>query len=254
MAQATQAAQVVPVAPVTTVPVAIVPEAATPENAVVRPEDGIAAGASEDEAGALGAILVKLDQLIDLLTPMAAKTGGAGEDEVPDETSGNGETVTDPVEEIVQAIAEAREEVATGETAPAVAEAEAVAQIDEVVEAIVGKADDPDDGNAISGVLEPEGEDECSDPEDNQAAGDALRAALTVIRPALAKMSKQQRMKVSADIAARMRKKKGKRTGEPMTPGAYVALAQARDRRQDVGDPRELGRKIMEKRNLNYQK
>ena len=33
-----------------------------------------------------------------------------------------------------------------------------------------------------------------------------------------------------------------------------VALAQARDRRQDVGDPRELGRKIMEKRNLNYQK
>ena len=280
------AAPVASVAPVAPVPVAIVPEAATPENAVVRPEGGIAAGASEDEAGALGAILVKLDQLIDLLTPMAAKTGGAGEDEEPDgnggngngsggngnggnstgqngnggneavvnKNGGNGEAVADPVEEIVQAIAEATEEVATGETAPAVAEAEAVAQIAEVVEAVVGKADDPDDGNAISGVLEPEGEDECGDPEDNQAAGDALRAALTVIRPALAKMSKQQRMKVSADIAARMRKKKGKRTGEPMTPGAYVALAQARDRRQDAGDPRELGRKIMEKRNLNYQK
>ena len=282
VAQATQAVQVSPVSPVA-VPVAIVPEAATPENAVVRPEGGIAAGASEDEAGALGAILVKLDQLIDLLTPMAAKTGGAGDDEEPDgngngsggngnggnstgqngnggneavvnKNGGNGEAVVDPVEEIVQAIAEATEEVATGETAPAVAEAEAVAQIAEVVEAVVGKADDPDDGNAVSGVLEPEGEDECGDPEDNQAAGDALRAALTVIRPALAKMSKQQRMKVSADIAARMRKKKGKRTGEPMTPGAYVALAQARDRRQDAGDPRELGRKIMEKRNLNYQK
>ena len=104
----------------------------------------------------------------------------------------------------------------------------------------------------LSEVLEPEEEaagDECGDPEETSAT-DALRAALTAIRPALARMPKKQRRKVAADIAARLRKQSGRKAADGKT---YAALAAA-SRRKPAAVGADLGKRIMERRNPNYRK
>ena len=103
---------------------------------------------------------------------------------------------------------------------------------------------------ALSEVLEPDGEaagDECGDPEETSAT-DALRAALTAIRPALARMPKKQRRKVAADIAAKIRKRSGRRAADGKT---YAALAAA-SRRRSAAVSADLGKRIMASRNPNY--
>ena len=91
---------------------------------------------------------------------------------------------------------------------------------------------------------------DCDDPEAQQVltTGDALRAALKTVRPALARMPRKQRQRVCADIAARLRK--AKRAGADS--GTYAALAAARRTAPDSGP--DLGRRIMEKRNANVRK
>lgn len=208
------------------VEVVVAPEAAPVEAiaetsadpAASEPEAGVVVSADED---GLAGIIERLDTIIGLLKPAAAPAA--------DE---------DPVEEIVGAVEEAVAAVAAGEETPAEAEAEAVEEIAEVVEEVV---EDP-----MSSVIDPTA-DECGDPEEPQnSTSDALRAALSAIRPALTKMSRKQRQRVSADIAAKL---KASQKG----PSAYVAIAAAKDGKSET-DIKDLGKRIMEKRNPNYGK
>ena len=186
-----------------------------------------------DEESAAG-ILERLDRIIELLTPAAA-----------DE---------DPVEEIVGAVGEAVEEAvaAAAEEDPGIVDDDEEGVLTEgtspaEVAAIVEEIMDP----VLSEVLEPDDRagDECAEPEEQTAAAaDALRAALTAIRPALARMPKKQRRRVAADISARLRKQAGRRAADGKT---YAALAAA-SRRRPANVSADLGRRIMANRNPNY--
>ena len=186
-----------------------------------------------DEA-TLGEVLSRLDQIISLLTPAAS-------DEDPE----------DPVDEIVEAVGEAVEEAVAAVAAedPEVLEdeedltegttpAEVAAMVEEIMEPVLSEVLEPES--------DPEGED-CGEPEQN-AATDALRAALTAIRPALARMPKKQRRKVASDIAAKIRRQSGRRASDGKT---YAVLAAA-SRRRPAAVSADLGRKIMASRNPNY--
>jgi hypothetical protein len=173
----------------------------------------------------LAGILQRLDQLIALLTP-AAPAG----DEEPSINAGSTGACAEEIAEVVEEVLEA----AQAEEAPISAEEE-VAQI---VETILEPA--------ISTTLEEEvQEDEgCEDPDrPENAAGDALRAALMAVRPALAQMTPKQRRKASRDIATRLpyRSRNGKDstfTSRGKPPINYA----------------DLGKRIMEKRNPHFQK
>ena len=170
----------------------------------------------------LGEVISRLDQIIALLTPAAA-------DEDP------AEEIAEAVEEAIEAVTaeEAEEEVLLPEvTTPE--------EISEMVQEIL----DP-----VSEVIEAE-EDECEEPEPEVlSTGDALRAALRAVGPALAKMPRKQRQRVCADIAARLNGKGGRKGADA---GIYAALAAAR--RKPAADPKDLGRRIMEKRSANRAK
>ena len=195
-----------------------------PEVVVETPEGNVVAIDEESFSG----ILERLDRIIELLTPAA--------------------TDEDPVEEIVEAVGEAVEE-AVAEVAmeePQVAEEFAEGTSPEEISGIVEEIVEP----VLSETLEEEpAGDECGDPEET-AAADALRAALTAIRPALARMPKKQRRKVAADIAARLRKQSGRRAADGKT---YAALAAA-SRRKSAAVGADLGKRIMASRNPNYRK
>ena len=193
-----------------------------PAVVVETPEGNVVAIDEESFAG----ILERLDRIIELLTPAAA-----------DE---------DPVEEIVEAVGEADEE-AVAEAAmeePQVAEEFAEGTTPEEISEIVEEIVEP----VLSETLEEEpAGDECIDPEET-AATDALRAALTAIRPALARMPRKQRKKVAADIAARLRKQSSRKASDGKT---YAALAAA-SRRKPAAVDADLGKRIMANRNPNY--
>ena len=156
-------------------------------------------------------ILERLDKLIAMLTPAAG-----------DEDPG------DPAEEIAEVVEEVIEAVAAEEAAPV--EETAVPAEEEVAE-ILETILEPE----VSTTLE-EDEEETEDPEDPACTQDALRAALTAMRPALSRMSRKQRKKACADIAARLR---APRKGSDRTP-------------RGNGNPMDLGKKIMASRNPNY--
>ena len=198
--------------------------AATIEAAVVAEEPAAVVETPEgttivvDEA-TLGEVISRLDQIISLLTPAAS-------DENP------AEEIAEAVEEAIEAVA--AEEAETEVILPEVTTPE---EISEMVAEIV----DP-----VSEVIEAE-EDECEDPEPEVlSTGDALRAALRAVGPALAKMPKKQRQRVCADIAARVNGKGGRKGADA---GIYAAMAAAR--RKPAADPKDLGRRIMEKRSAN---
>ena len=138
---------------------------------------------------------------------------------------------------------------------PAPAADEAPEEIAEAVEEVIEAAEEADPvAEAVEEAMEeildpvssviPEEEEEL--PETLQT-GDALRAALAVVRPALTRMPLEMRLKTARDIAARLRK-----TGRRGTTGtdAYAALASAC--RRTAPASADLGRRIMEKRNANY--
>ena len=196
-----------------------VAEVAEEPAAVVETPEGATIVVDEDT---LGEVISRLDQIIALLTPAAA-------DEDP------AEEIAEAVEEAIEAVTaeEAEEEVLLPEvTTPE--------EISEMVQEIL----DP-----VSEVIEAE-EDECEEPEPEVlSTGDALRAALRAVGPALAKMPKKQRQRVCADIAARLNGKGGRKGADA---GIYAALAAAR--RKPAADPKDLGRRIMEKRSANRAK
>ena len=100
----------------------------------------------------------------------------------------------------------------------------------------------------IEEMLDPEEPlaDECEeDPKPEvSASSDALRAALTAIRPALKGMSRAGRRKVCADIAARLNRQRAADSRK------YAALLSTR--KHAARDHADLGRRIMAKRNPNY--
>ena len=196
-----------------------VAEVAEEPAAVVETPEGATIVVDEDT---LGEVISRLDQIITLLTPAAA-----------DE---------DPAEEIAEAVEEALEAAAAGEAEEEgiLPEVTTPEEISEMVAEIV----DP-----VSEVIEAE-EDECEEPEPEVlSTGDALRAALRAVGPALAKMPKKQRQRVCADIAARVNGKGGRKGADT---GIYAAMAAAR--RKPAADPKDLGRRIMEKRSANRSK
>jgi len=189
----------------------------TPEATVVVDED------------MLGEVISRLDQIIALLTP-------AAQDE------------DDPAEEIAEAVEEAVEAALEEEVAVEAGEPDIVTgeEIGEMVEEILDPVSEIVEENELNRERTAHEMDQCGEEEQEViASGDALRAALRAVAPALAKMPKKQRTRVCSDIAARLRGKPGRRGAD----GVYAALASAR--RKDAGDPKELGRRIMASRSAN---
>ena len=202
-----------------------VAETIVPAAAEIAEETEAAPEEATDEA-TLADIVSRLDRIIELLTP------GPASDEDP----------IDPIEEIAEAVEEAIEAVTAEEAEEEVLLPEVTTpeEISEMVQEIL----DP-----VSEVIEAE-EDECEEPEPEVlSTGDALRAALRAVGPALAKMPRKQRQRVCADIAARLNGKGGRKGADA---GIYAALAAAR--RKPAADPKDLGRRIMEKRSANRAK
>ena len=189
-------------------------EVAEEPAAVVETQEGTTVVVDE---AALGDILSRLDQIISLLTPAPGP--------VADE---------DPAEEIAEVVEEVIEAAQT-EEAP-----EATEEVTEIVEEILA-------GETGESLPEQEnGDEECEEPQPEViSTGDALRAALKAVRPALAKMPKKQRQRICADIAARL-------NGAPAHKGIYAAIGDAARRKPDAGP--DLGKRIMASRNPNYKK
>lgn len=174
--------------------------------------------AALSDSDTLSAILERLDQLVALLSA-AAPAADEDPGQLPDDLA---EAVGEAVEEAVQAAEDPEE-------APNPVE-EIAAAVEEIL------------SPAVSTVLEP---DEDPGEPDNPPCetGDALRAALQAVRPALRRMSRKERSRVCMDIAARLKK-----TGADS--GAYSALLSAGSR--PSANPADLGKRIMATRNPNY--
>ena len=190
--------------------------AAEPAVTVETPEG---AEVTVDEASIAG-IIERLDKLIELLTPAPAAS-----DEDPEELPA--EEVAEVIEEVIEAVEEAEE-------IPGEPIAEEVA---EMVEAIL----EPETSTTIE---EAEGDEDPEDP-DETCGNDALRAALQTAAPVLAKMSRKQRKKAAADIAARVKKSRRKTANR-----GYDSVNQAK-KAPDAAYA-ALGKRIMAARNANY--
>lgn len=202
----------------------IAPEdAGTPEEADQEaPETEVAPAAEisetvSDEEG-LSGILERLDRIIALLELAAGDE--QAEAPLPEHVT---EAVTEAVEEVLESADPAAEQIS------AVMEEILEPAFSTVMEASEGDGEEPDE--PLPEVLK---------------TGDALRAALTAVRPALARMPKNQRRRVAGDIAARLRRGGNGEKGS----GIYAAMASARRGRGEAGA--DLGRRIMEKRNPHY--
>ena len=239
----TAAPEITPAEPI--VEEAPVPEPAPAPAVAIVPETDI-----------LRQIAEKLDTLIALLTPAqpAASAEPAADEEEP--------LPSEEVAEVLEEAMEAAEAVLA--TEPVMEPSTPAASVPETLptEGIT-----PEEVSALIGeILEPVAEelapDEPEDPENpeegsgdcntvSRTTSDALRVALTAIAPTLARYSKAQRNKICADLAYRLRHGSTSRSAASRTarPRVYDSISRRR-----TPDPAELGRRIMEKRNINYQK
>ena len=174
----------------------------------------------------ISGIIERLDRLIELLTPAPAAA---------DEEGLCAEEVTEVIEEVIEAVEEA-------ETEEGIPEANAAEEVAEIVEAIL----EPDVSTTLEEVVE--GDEDPEDPEET-CGTDALRAALNAAAPRLAKMSRKQRRKAAADIAARVQKtrRKGANRG-------YDRATKPRSAKDSGNAYNALGKRIMAARNANYHK
>lgn len=179
--------------------------------AVIETEAGNTIAVDED---ALGGIIERLDRIIELLTPAPAA------DEYPEE-------IAKTIEEAVEA-AEQAEDPAAGEVSAA---------MEEILDPVA------------SVILESETDEEERELPEVLRTGDALRAALAAVRPVLARMPRNVRQRMAGDIAANLRRARGRGT---TGADAYAALASAR--RRTAPASAELGKKIMASRNSNYKR
>ena len=213
-------------------PVAVAVASADPAPAVVEEDPVPEVQVSDDEP--IAQILQKLDQLIALLTPAAPA--------VDEDPANLPEELSEVIEETLEAIA-----AEEGETP------EEVGASPEEVAAIVEEVLDPE----ASSVIDPEGGDDCDSPE-KASDREAFRARLKDARPALMRLSPKERREACYDIAAQTAgfrpaaRAAGKKPAAPAEASGYDAIA-ARTRAA-TPDSRDLGRRIMEKRNPNYMK
>lgn len=166
------------------------------------------------DSESLAAILERLDRIIRVLEPSIADEGAE--------------------REIAGLLGEMAEAVARGESDPVAGEV--TAALEEILDPADPLFPDPaeDEENGLPEVLQ---------------TADALRAAVSAVRPVLAKMSRKQRCRVAGDVASRLRRMNGRRTADA---DVYAALASAG--RRTAPASAELGRRIMEKRNAAYMK
>ena len=161
----------------------------------------------------LAGICERLDMIIALLQPVAADEG----------------------ENLAESIGEAVESMVLSSADPAAEEVSAV--MEQILDPSLGAANDPAGD-----------EEEACLPETLQT-GDALRAALTAVRPVLSGMPKHLRRKAAADIAARLRRTAGRKAADA---GVYAGLRAAG--RYPAAAAGDLGSRIMEKRNPHFKK
>ena len=199
-----------------------VAEAATEPEVVVEIPEGTEVTVDEDT---VSGIIERLDRLIELLTPAPAAS-----DEDPEELPA--EEVAEVIEEVIEAVEEAK-------TEEGIPEVNAVEEVAEIVEAIL----EPDVSTTLEEVVE--GDEDPEDPEETCGA-DALRAALNAAAPRLAKMSRKQRRKAAADIAARVKKARGMGSNK-----GYDRAASAKFQKGSAAYA-ALGKRIMAARNANY--
>lgn len=162
-----------------------------------------------DEGGLTG-ILERLDRIIALL-----------------EAGGMNSAADEDAEE---AVSEALEQAALETGDPATEEIAAV--MEEILDPVASVILEEEEENPLPETLQ---------------TGDALRAALTAVKPVLARMPGRMRKKVAGDIAARLRRAGDNRAEKS---GVYAVLASAQRRTTPVSA--DLGRRIMEKRNASY--
>ena len=162
-----------------------------------------------DEGGLTG-VLERLDRIIALL-----------------EAGGMNSAADEDAEE---AVSEALEQAALETEDPATEEIAAV--MEEILDPVASVILEEEEENPLPETLQ---------------TGDALRAALTAVKPVLARMPGGMRKKVAGDIAARLRRAGDNRADKS---GVYAALASAQRRTAPVSA--DLGRRIMEKRNASY--
>ena len=162
-----------------------------------------------DEGGLTG-VLERLDRIIALL-----------------EAGGMNSAADEDAEE---AVSEALEQAALETEDPATEEIAAV--MEEILDPVASVILEEEEENPLPETLQ---------------TGDALRAALTAVKPVLARMPGGMRKKVAGDIAARLRRAGDNRAEKS---GVYAALASAQRRTAPVSA--DLGRRIMEKRNASY--
>jgi len=202
-----------------------VAEATTEPEVVVETPEGTEVTVDEDT---VSGIIERLDRLIELLTPAPAAS-----DEDPEEL---------PAEEVAEVIKEVIEAVEEAESAEVIPEENAAEEVAEIVEAIL----EPDVSTTLEEVVEVD--EDPDDPEETCGA-DALRVALNAAAPRLAKMSRKQRRKAAADIAARVQKtrRKGANRG-------YDRATKPRPAKDSGNAYNALGKRIMAARNANYHK
>ena len=194
-----------------------------------------------DEDNVAG-IIERLDRLIELLTPVPAA------DEDPEELNNaesNGlcaEEVAEVIEEVIEAVEAAETEEGIPEDINTESTGLCAKEVAEIVEAIL----EPDVSTTLEEVVE--GDEDPEDPEETCGA-DALRAALNAAAPRLAKMSRKQRRKAAADIAAKVQKtrRKGANRG-------YDRATKPRPAKDSGNAYNALGKRIMASRNANYHK
>ena len=210
-----------------------VAEAATEPEVVVETPEGTEVTVDEDT---VSGIIERLDRLIELLTPAPAAA-----DENPEELN-NTESTGLCAEEVAEVIEEVIEAVEAAETEEGIPEVNAVEEVAEIVEAIL----EPDVSTTLEEVVE--GDEDPDDPKQTCGA-DALRAALNAAAPRLAKMSRKQRRKAAADIAAKVQKtrRKGANRG-------YDRATKPRPAKDSGNVYNALGKRIMAARNANYHK
>lgn len=162
----------------------------------------------------------RLDKIVELLSMPSVG------DEEPETPAGT-EEIVNLIEEVVEEAAEIAEEKGQEEAAEEVAE---------MVEAIL-------EPGASSVIEEQEDEDNPEETCDN----DALRAALHSAAPVLMRMTRKERRKAAADIAARVKKTRAKELSKGLDRGQWM-----RKQKDAETEYNALGKMIMAKRNVNY--
>lgn len=192
-----------------------------------------------------------LRQILGLLTP-GADCGTSEKDEEPAVAAG--ETVAEAVAETVASNEEDPVETMVAEVVEAALQeepVEALAGIEEAVEAALAEPDVLDE-ETVSGLIEQEENEHSAGSADRDRTADALRSALSAFRPALKQMAPAARRQAVKKIAAGMRAGDRKRGNASAGADSYALLKSGVPRGGNAGA--ELGKRIMEKRNANMRK